>query len=124
MAIRRPATSVLWGIVICGFLLVTPGVAGQTETSDAVVNSVPISLPAEYGGPPVPVLPNVISRDESGGITVRAVRVTSPLRIDGRLDERVYETLIPASDFIQLEPYPDVPATLLGRLARVYGSRE
>ena len=111
IAIRRPATSVLWGIVIWGFLLVTPGVAGQTGTSDAVVNSVPISLPPEYGGPPVPVLPNVISRDESGGITVRAVRVTSPLRIDGRLDETVYETLIPASDFIQLEPYPDVPAT-------------
>ena len=111
IAIGRPATSVLWGIVIWGFLLVTPGVAGQTGTSDAVVNSIPISLPPEYGGPPVPVLPNVISRDESGGITVRAVRVTSPLRIDGRLDERVYETLIPASDFIQLEPYPDVPAT-------------
>ena len=111
IAIRRPATSVLWGIVIWGFLLVTPGVAGQTGTSDAVVNSIPISLPPEYSGPPVPVLPNVISRDESGGITVRAVRVTSPLRIDGRLDERVYETLIPASDFIQLEPYPDVPAT-------------
>ena len=111
IAIRRPATSVLWGIVIWGFLLVTPGVAGQTETSDAVVNSIPISLPQERGGPPVPVLPNVISRDESGGITVRAVRVTSPIRIDGRLDERVYETLIPASDFIQLEPYPDTPAT-------------
>ena len=111
MAIGRPATSVLWGIVIWGFLLVTPGVAGQTETSDAVVNSIPISLPPEYGGPPIPVLPNVISRDESGGIMVRAVRVTLPLRIDGRLDETVYETLIPASDFTQLEPYPDVPAT-------------
>ena len=57
------------------------------------------------------MLPNVISRDDSGGMTVRAVRVTLPIRIDGRLDETVYETLIPASDFIQLEPYPDVPAT-------------
>ena len=31
----------------------------------------------------------MVTRDEQGRATVRAVRVTEPLRIDGRLDEAV-----------------------------------
>jgi hypothetical protein len=35
---------------------------------------------------------------------VRAVRLQEPLRLDGNLDEAVYATVAPASDFIQTEP--------------------
>ena len=37
--------------------------------------------------------------------------LAAPLRIDGRLDEPLYETVPPISDFIQVEPQPGEPAT-------------
>ena len=37
-------------------------------------------------GPPSPVPPAVITRDDKGGATVRAVRIETPLKIDGQLD--------------------------------------
>ena len=40
-----------------------------------------------------------------------AGRLSSPLRIDGRLDEAVYTTVPPISDFIQMEPKAGEPAT-------------
>ena len=44
------------------------------------------------------------------GLTVRAIRVTEPLRIDGRLDEAFYRTE-PISNFVQVEPAEGEPAT-------------
>jgi hypothetical protein len=55
-------------------------------------------------GPPPPLPPEVISRDETGRATIRAVRVVSPLQIDGILDERVYSDVPSASGFVQVEP--------------------
>ena len=43
--------------------------------------------------------------------TVQSMRVTSPMKIDGRLDEALYRTLQPASDFVQIEPEDGAPAT-------------
>src|SRR5215510_11892871 len=59
--------------------------------------------------PPVP--PAVISRDVSGRAIVRAVRVTTPVRIDGALDDPLYSTVPSISDFIQQEPQEGEPAT-------------
>ena len=42
---------------------------------------------------------------------MRAFRVPSPPRIDGRLDEEVYRTVDPITDFIQQEPDEGQPAT-------------
>lgn len=64
-----------------------------------------------FEGPPAPVPPDVVSRDESGRVTVRAVRLAEPLRIDGALDESIYDTVPPISDFIQFEPNAGAPAT-------------
>ena len=50
-------------------------------------------------------------RLRADNVTVRAFRVQSPLRIDGRLDEEVYRTIDPISDFIQQEPDEGQPAT-------------
>ena len=62
-------------------------------------------------GPPPPEAPDTISRDAAGRATVRAVRLTGPLRTDGALDEGVYETTAPISGFIQQQPDEGAPAT-------------
>jgi hypothetical protein len=67
--------------------------------------------PADNGPPPAPVAPATISRDERGRATVRAVRLTQPLRLDGRLDEAVYASVPPIDGFIQQVPVEGVPAT-------------
>src|SRR4030095_7685370 len=51
-----------------------------------------------------------ITRDDSGRATVRAVQLTSPLRVDGRLDEEIYLTVPPVSGLIPLEPQGGEPA--------------
>jgi hypothetical protein len=62
-------------------------------------------------GPAPPQPPAVIARDGAGQITIRAVRVTAPIEIDGRLDEAVYANVPPMSDFVQQEPLEGTPAT-------------
>src|SRR4030095_15894770 len=64
--------------------------------------------PLDRPDPPVP--PAVISRDASGRATVRAVRMTTPIRIDGALNEPFYASVPPISDFIQQEPEDGAPA--------------
>ncbi len=58
-----------------------------------------------------PAPPAVVSRTAPDNVTVRAVRVTSPLRIDGRLDEDVYNAIESITGFIQQEPQEGQPAT-------------
>ena len=43
--------------------------------------------------------------------TLRAVAVTAPIQVDGKLDEALYRDVAPISDFIQLEPQEGEPAT-------------
>jgi hypothetical protein len=63
------------------------------------------------GGPLAPVAPEVVTRDESGRATLRAVRSAQPLKIDGVLDEAFYADTPSISDFRQLEPRYGEPAT-------------
>ena len=44
-------------------------------------------------GPPPPIAPATITRDDKGHATIRAVRVDTPIRVDGRLDEEVYASI-------------------------------
>jgi hypothetical protein len=93
-----------------------PAVASHAGQEGAPAGSVsvptlPLELPFAFDGAPAPVPPEVISRDPSGRVTVRAVRVSVPLRIDGRLDEPLYATVPSISDFIQVEPQEGMPAT-------------
>ena len=53
----------------------------------------------------------MISRDERGRATLRAVRIDVPLAVDGLLDETVYQRVPSASDFLQQEPHEGEPAT-------------
>ena len=68
-------------------------------------------LPVTFDGPAPPVPPRVVSRDENGRVTIRAVRVGEELVIDGRLDEPIYSRVESISDFIMQEPQENVPAT-------------
>ena len=67
--------------------------------------------PAIIGAPPPPVPPATINRGASGRATVRAVRLTAPLGVDGVLDEGVYETTPPFGGFVQQTPIQGAPAT-------------
>ena len=62
-------------------------------------------------GPPAPVPPEVVSRDDRGRATIRTVRIDSPLTIDGTLEERTYEQVQPIGGFIQQEPHEGAPTT-------------
>ena len=55
-------------------------------------------------GPPPPIAPAVINRDATGNATVRAVRLTEPIDIDGDLDESFYTTIPSITDFVQSLP--------------------
>jgi hypothetical protein len=102
--------------LLCAFVVIRSGEAGQNATAPQapparIDSAEPTALPFAFDGPPPPAPPAVIARDGSDRVTVRAVRLTSPLRIDGHLDEAVYTNVPPMSDFIQVEPNGGAPAT-------------
>ena len=101
----------VWLLVGSVVLFAAPTVdAGQTD-APAASPLLYAGLPADFDGPPPPIEPAVISRDPSGRATVRAVRLTAPLHVDGLLDEALYTSVPPISDFIQQEPQEGAPAT-------------
>ena len=61
--------------------------------------------------PPPPLPPAVIARDAQRRATVRAVKLATGLRLDGRLDEPVYGIVPAIDDFIQQEPDEGAPGT-------------
>ena len=58
-----------------------------------------------------PIAPAVIARDAAGRITVRAVRISQPLTVDGQLNEEWYSTVPPLDGFVQSEPREKEPAS-------------
>ena len=69
------------GVWVCAIAGVVPARAGQLPAGD------------------------VVSRDSATGkVTIRAIRLSEPLRVDGRLDESLYSDANPISDFVQMEP--------------------
>ncbi|MCY4635933.1 MAG: DUF5916 domain-containing protein [Acidobacteria bacterium] len=62
-------------------------------------------------GPPSPVAPEIVARDAAGRATVRAVRLNAPLRVDGVLDDGIYETVPSIEGFVQQLPIEGAPTT-------------
>ncbi|MGE3507614.1 MAG: DUF5916 domain-containing protein, partial [Vicinamibacterales bacterium] len=85
--------------------------AGQNPPPVAAATTPVAPSSIVISGPPPPVAPATISRDSSGRATLRATRLTAPLRIDGILDEPMYESVQAMSDFIQNDPLEGAPAT-------------
>jgi hypothetical protein len=79
----------------------------RVPTSRAAAQTAGISI----SGPPSPVAPETIARDEQGHVTLRATRLATPIRIDGALDEDVYRAVKPMGGFVQTEPSRGEPAT-------------
>ena len=62
-------------------------------------------------GPAPPLPPDVVSRDDRGRTTIRAIKLTEGIRLDGVLDEPVYHTVSAITGFVQLMPDEGAPAT-------------
>ena len=94
---------------VCVALLASGHRAVAAQQASSVPQ--PVVLPFSIDGPLPPTLPETVARDAQGRVTVRAVRLSVPLQLDGRLDEPVYGDVLPASDFVQSEPLEGAPAT-------------
>ncbi|MGE3959799.1 MAG: DUF5916 domain-containing protein [Vicinamibacterales bacterium] len=71
----------------------------------------PAAATLDDADPPVPVAPHSISRGENGHVVVRAIPLSQPLRVDGRLDDAVYADNEPVGGFIQATPANGQPAS-------------
>jgi hypothetical protein len=100
----------------CPLLIAVLVVARAAQAGQAVPGA---DLPAPaalagpaflFSGPPPPSPPDVIARDAEGRTTIRAIRVSGPMQIDGALDETLYAE--PSmTDLVQVEPALGEPAT-------------
>src|SRR5258706_9922574 len=101
-------------LLVLTLLLGAPAGARQFQ-NEAAPTAVPALPPATTSirieGPPPPVPPEVITRDEAGRVTVRALRLPATLKVDGKLDEPFFAELPSMSDFVQVDPRPGEPAT-------------
>ena len=87
------------------------GPAPGRPSAEAVAPTGGGGLAMVAGAPPPPVPPATASRNEAGQVTVRAVRLTGDLDLDGTLAEEVYRTIEPISGLIQIDPDFGAPAT-------------
>ncbi len=88
-----------------------PNRTGGPPSGGAAGFATPRSAPGFIDGPPPPLAPEVIRRDEQGGATIRAVEVANPIQLDGQLNEEIYVTVPSITDFIQQAPDEGAPAT-------------
>ena len=93
-------------------MAVTSVSAQTVDPSSPGTSQVPVApgVPP-IDGPPAPIAPATITRDENGRATVRAVRLDSPWTLDGVLDEPIYANVEPFGDFIQQSPDEGAPAS-------------
>ncbi len=81
---------------------------GLTDGGDAVASSRAASAPPVGARA---LAPETLTRDAAGRATVRAVRLTGSWRLDGVLDEAIYEEVPPVAGFIQQLPDEGAPST-------------
>ena len=83
----------------------------ESPAEPAGFSSVTAAPSVIIDGPPPPLAPETVNRDEAGRATVRAVRVSNPLRVDGVLDDGIYETVPSIEGFVQQLPIEGAPTT-------------
>jgi hypothetical protein len=89
---------------LCGAVLLVVVAVSNTRAQESAVAMPP-------AGAPAPVAPAVVARDDAGRVTVRAVRVSEPIVIDGSLNDEVYGRIAAIDGFIQQEPREGHPTT-------------
>ncbi len=100
----RPSARVLLAVIGTAMVAAAPSPAGAQPAPAG-------RSAASAQEAPIPVAPAVVARDAAGHVTVRAVRTEQAIRIDGRLDEAIYETTPAIGDFLQQEPNEGQPAS-------------
>ena len=93
---------------LTGVLLLMPATMLAASQGGSIPKPGP---PPKIDGPAPPGPPQTITRDSRGKATVRAIHVTEPLRLDGRLDESAYSANPPFGGFIQVAPKAGAPST-------------
>ena len=83
----------------------------QSPAQPAGFSSVTAAPTVIIDGPAPPVAPETVARDAAGRATVRAVRLSAPLRLDGVLDDGIYETVPSIEGFVQQLPIEGAPTT-------------
>ena len=106
----------LAAIVTTLALIGGPAVASpQRSTPDSESSTSPAAqtTPDRLAGVPDEreVLGDVVTRNDQGGTTVRAIKLTEGIRLDGVLDEPVYATVAAITGLVQLMPDEGAPAT-------------
>jgi len=97
--------------ILLAALLTSPA-AAQSPQSGASDPLAADAVPAlVFDGAPAPVAPDVITRDERGRVTIRAVRLDRPMEIDGRLSEEIYSATRSIGGFVQQVPKEGAPTT-------------
>ena len=93
----------------------SPAVGGVTLAEEpgvpSMVRAAGYAAPGMIDGPPPPIPPEVIRRDARRRATIRAVKLTDGIQLDGQLDEQVYHTVPAIAGFIQQTPAEGAPAT-------------
>ena len=103
--VRRRGCGASRGLAVLGLFLGAAAAASAQDAARTAVDSVFID------GPPAPVPPAVLNRDDEGRVTVRAVRYDEGLDLDGVLDEPIYASVPPITGLVQLMPDAGAPAT-------------
>ncbi len=80
------------------------GAPDPQEAPEAAAGAGGFALAGLPDRPEPPRPPAVITRDASGRASVRAVRLATGIRLDGRLDEPVYGAVPAITDFVQQMP--------------------
>ncbi len=91
----------------------------STPESEPAKADAPATSPDHVAGVPDPrevsanpsLPPEVVSRDDLGRTTIRAIKLSEGIRLDGVLDEPVYQTVSAITGFIQQIPDEGAPAT-------------
>ena len=89
----------------------SPAAAAAPPPAGGAGFEAPRFAPGMIDGPPPPLPPDVIRRDDQGNATIRAVEWPEGIRLDGQLDENAYFTVPAITGFIQQSPDEGAPAT-------------
>jgi hypothetical protein len=100
------------GLVCLAAVLILVGTGTLLAQGSAPIAAIGDSRASAPGiEPPPPSPPAVMNRDESGRMTLRAVRIERPPAIDGVLGEEIYDQVPAINGFTQQEPEEGRPSS-------------
>ena len=98
-------------ICACSLTLLSPLAAQEPDPNKARTHGTSDGFAMAIDGSPPPVFPESITRDALGRATVRAIKLSQPLALDGNLDEEVYSEFPGFGGFLQTAPRYREPST-------------